>query len=70
MERKFAALQRIDNERKITNKTDDEFLYQLQRALLLALQERGRLRPMEYRQAEEKLRQQRRNRVQTKQHGL
>ena len=61
--KKFAALQQIDNGRKITPDSDYEFLYQLQTALLLALRERGTLNAMQYRQAEEKLKQQRRNRA-------
>ena len=63
MARQFAKLQRIDNYRKITTETDYEFLYQLQSALLLALREQGRLSPMQHRQAQEKLKQQRRDRA-------
>ena len=63
MAKKFAELQRINNDRKITTETDYEFLYQLQSALLLALREQGRLSPMQHRQAQEKLKQQRRDRA-------
>ena len=69
MAKKFAKLQRIDNDRKITTETDCEFLHQLQSVLLLALQEQGRLSPMQHRQAQEKLNQQRRDRVRGQQEG-
>lgn len=51
MEKK-ARLQGIENNRKITKKTDSEFLYALQSGLLLALKERGRLDEMQFRHAE------------------
>ena len=51
MEKK-ARLQGIENNRKITKKTDSEFLYDLQSGLLLALKERGRLDEMQFRHAE------------------
>lgn len=63
MAKKFAELQRIDNDHKITKDTDDEFLYHLQNGLLLALKEQGRLNAMQYRYAEERLKQQRRDRA-------
>ena len=63
MEKKFAELQRIDNNEKITGETHYEFLYHLQRALLLALREQGRLNALQYRHAEESLKQQRRARA-------
>ena len=63
MARKFAKLQRIDNNEVITKDTNYPFLYHLQSALLLALKERGRLNAMQYRYAEEKLKQQRRDRA-------
>lgn len=63
MARKFAKLQRIDNDHKITKDTDYEFLYHLQNGLLLALKEQGRLNEMQYRTAEERLKQQRRDRA-------
>lgn len=62
MEKKFAHLQRIENDRTITKATDSEFLYHLQHGLLLALMERGTLNAMQYRQAAEKLDRQRRDR--------
>lgn len=67
MGKKFAQLQHIRNDRRITKETDREFLYQLQVALLLALEERGRLSPMQYRLAEEKLRQQHRQQSRNRQ---
>ena len=60
MKKQFAVLQRIDNDRQITREEDTLFLYHLQKALLLALREQGRLHPMEHRQAEEALNRQRR----------
>ena len=60
MKKQFAVLQQIENDRQITQEEDALFLYHLQRALLLALREQGRLHPMEYRQAEEALNRQRR----------
>ena len=63
MARKFAQLQRIDNNETITQETHFEFLYHLQCAVLLALRERGTLNEMQYRHAEEKLKQQRRDRA-------
>jgi len=62
MNRKYAELQRIDNNHKITNDSDYEFLYHLQNSLLLALKEQGRLNEIQYRHAEERLKQQRRSR--------
>ena len=67
MTRKFAKLQRIDHNREITEKTDDAFLYALQKALLLALREQEILSPMEYRHAEEMLKKQRMDRGKRKQ---
>ena len=52
-------LERIENDRAITRGTDGEFLYEYQKAVLLALAEAGRLTQLQYRYAEEKLRQQR-----------
>lgn len=51
-------LSRIENEHKITPETDREFLYEYQKAVLLALVESGRLTEQQYRYAEEKLQQQ------------
>ena len=58
--KQFAALQRIDHHRKFTQEDDREFLYNLENALLLALLEDGTLNQMQYRQASEKLKRQRR----------
>lgn len=55
----FSKLQRIEHSRRITEETDDGFLYQMKSALLLALRERGTLNAMQHRQAEQKLKQQR-----------
>lgn len=64
---KFAKLDRIAHNEPITEESHREFLWQLQQALLLALREQGRLSPMEHRQAEEALRQQRREQAKRKQ---
>ena len=53
------TLERIENDRRITRETDGEFLYEYQKAVLLALVESGRLTEQQYRYAEEKLRIQR-----------
>ena len=53
------TLERIENDRRITRESDGEFLYEYQKAVLLALVERGRLTETQYRYAEERLRQQR-----------
>ena len=63
MARRFAELQRIENNEEITKETHYEFLYHLQSAMLLALREQGRLSAMQHRHAEEKLKQQRRDRA-------
>lgn len=63
MPKKYAKLQHIENNHKITKDTDYEFLYSLQNGLLLALKEQGRLNTMQYRHAEERLKQQRRDRA-------
>ena len=53
------TLERIENDRRITRETDGEFLYEYQKAVLLALVESGLLTEQQYRYAEEKLRMQR-----------
>lgn len=63
MAKRYATLRRVDNDHKISKDTDYEFLYQLQNSLLLALKEQGRLNAMQYRNAEEKLKRQRRERA-------
>ena len=52
------TLKAIENDHKINRKTDSEFLYAFQKAVLLALLEDGTLTEMQYRYAEEKLRKQ------------
>lgn len=54
-----AVLRLIENDRKITKEQDYEFLYEYQRAILLALKEAGQLTEMQYRTAEDKLKEQR-----------
>ena len=63
MAKKYAKLQLIDNNEGINVENHYEFLCHLQRSLLLALQERGRLNAMEYRHAEQSLLHQRRDRA-------
>lgn len=53
-----ATLQTIENDRKISKETDREFLYEFQKAILLALIESGRLTEQQYQYAEAKLRKQ------------
>lgn len=67
MTRKFAKLDRIDQNEPVTEESHYEFLYQLQFALLLALQEQGRLSPMQFRHSQEHLKKQRRDRAKRKQ---
>ena len=55
-----AVLRSVENNRRITKEQDYEFLYEYQRAILLALKEAGQLTEMQYRYAEGKLKQQRR----------
>ena len=52
------TLKAIENDYRITRKTDSEFLYAFQKAVLLALLEDGTLTEMQYRYAAEKLRKQ------------
>ena len=52
------TLKAIENNHSITRKTDPEFLYEFQKAALLALLEDGTLTEMQYRFAKEKLRRQ------------
>lgn len=56
-------LQHIDNNQRITKDDHYLFLHHLQRALLLAFRERGRLSAMQHRHAEERLNQQRNDRA-------
>ena len=54
-----AVLRSVEQDRRITNEQDHEFLYAYQRAVLLALKEAGQLNETQYRYAEEKLKAQR-----------
>ena len=63
MAKKYARLDRVENNEPITGESNYEFLYQLQSGLLLALREQGRFNAMQHRHAEEKLKQQRRDRA-------
>lgn len=62
-----AVLRSVENDRRITEEQDAEFLYLLQNTILLALKEAGRLNEMQYRYAEEKLKTQRRENAVKKQ---
>lgn len=55
-----AVLHSIEKERNITQEMDSGFLFEFQKAVLLALVESGRLNEQQYRYAEEKLKSQRR----------
>ena len=61
MMRDRAVLQFIENDRRITGEQDSAFLYLYQNAVLLALKEAGTLTEAQYRYAEEKLKEQRRD---------
>lgn len=50
-----AVLRSVEQDRRITEDQDAEFLFACQRALLLALKEAGRMSETQYRYAEEKL---------------
>ena len=54
-----AVLRSVEQDRRITEEQDAEFLFACQRALLLALKETGQLNETQYRYAEEKLKAQR-----------
>ncbi len=62
-----AVLRSVENDRRITEEQDAEFLFLLQNAILLALKEAGRLNEMQYRYAKEKLKTQRRENAVKKQ---
>lgn len=53
--REQAGLVRIENDHRVTKETDNQFLFEYQRAVLLALKAKGVLNEMQYRYAEEKL---------------
>ena len=59
MAKQIAKLKSIENDHEITKDSDSEFLFALQNALLLALQEQGQLTPIQYRHAVEGLKKQR-----------
>ena len=63
MRKQFAQLLDIDHKEAITEENHYAFLYHMQYAVLLALREQGRLNAMQYRHAEEALKQQRRDRA-------
>ena len=54
-----AVLRSVENDRRITKDQDAEFLYEYQRAILLALKEAGQLNETQYRYAEDRLKAQR-----------
>jgi len=66
MKKKYAKLQRIDCNHKITPETDYAFLFQLQNTLLSALREQGILNAVQLHHAEEALKQQRRKQAKQK----
>lgn len=61
-----AVLQTIENNREIIWDSDSEFLFEYQKAMLLALKELGTLDEMQYRYAEATLKDQRRQYVKKK----
>ena len=69
MARRFTSLEGIEHDHKITKESDGQFLYQLQSGLLLALKEQGRLSEMQYRTAQDRLDQQRRDWTKKRQQG-
>ena len=56
-----AVLQSIENNREIIWDSDSEFLFEYQKAMLLALKELGTLDEMQYRYAEATLKEQQRD---------
>lgn len=61
-----AVLQTIENNREINLDSDSEFLFEYQKAMLLALKELGTLDEMQYRYAEGTLKEQLRTFVKKK----
>ena len=61
-----AVLQSIENNREIIWDSDSEFLFEYQKAMLLALKELGTLDEMQYRYAEATLKVQRKDFVRKK----
>ena len=62
----MAVLQTIENNREIVWNSDSEFLFEYQKAMLLALKELGTLDEMQYRYAEATLKEQLRRFVKKK----
>lgn len=69
MAKQYASLEAIENDRIIKKETDYDFLYQLQRGLLLALKERGRINEMQYCNAQNRLNRQRQKWTRKQQKG-
>lgn len=63
MARAFAQLVRIDQDREIRKDTDYEAYYHIEHGLLLALRDSGTLSDIQFRFAEEALKQQRSDRA-------
>lgn len=61
-----AVLQTIENNREIVWDSDSEFLFEYQKAMLLALKELGTLDEMQYRYAEQTLKEQKQEYVKKK----
>lgn len=59
MKKQFAKLKTIENNELITKEEHFDFICNLEKAVLLALRAQGRLDAMQYRYAEEKLKQRR-----------
>lgn len=53
-----ANLLKIENNRAITSKSDPNFIFELQRGVLLSLKEVGKVTEMQYRSAEKRLKEQ------------
>ena len=51
---------KVEQNRSITREMDSDFFYELQRGVLLSLKDMGKLTEMQYRNAEEALKEQRR----------
>ena len=51
---------RVDNDRTITRQTDSEFYFAFQRGVLLSLKEQGTLTEMQFKCAQDALKEQRR----------
>ncbi len=60
-----ARLVRVEQDHKITEETDSQFLFEYQRAILLSLKAEGLLDETQYQDAEERLRRQMQNCIRT-----